>query len=172
MHFFPSYFFSLDSRFRLSVFCFYLPSLRGSFHTLYSSSYFLSDSSLFLFSWKGNPATVITSLDFHQISPFTSYPIPNLQGTCWWQYFFSLFLNSKYSECCLHNNDDQCIVLIIDPSPGDLNVTYVHKFINSLNFWMMWWISLFFFSVSEREVNREDRIWDYDHPEAWCRDNL
>lgn len=64
----------------------------------------------------------------------------------------------------MHNNDDMYIVFINYPSSGDLNVIYVHKFINSLNFLMMCWISLFFQFESEKEVNREDRIWDYGYP--------
>lgn len=74
---------------------------------------------------------------------------------------FSFSFNSKYSECCLHNNDDGYIVFINDPSSVDLNVIYMHKFITHLNFRIMCCISLFFLSGREMEVNSKDRIWDY-----------
>lgn len=99
----------------------------------------------------------------------TQFPVCREPAAGSISFLFSLvffFFYSKYSECCLHNNNSRYVVFIKYPSPGNLNVIYMHKFVKSFHFSMMWWISLFFFCVSEREVNRQDSIWDYHYLEA------
>lgn len=89
-------------------------------------------------------------------SPLCQLPNPQFAGNLRKAIFlftaFSVlfFLNSKYSWYCLHNNDDRYIAFTNYPSFGGLNVSYLHKFINSLSFLTRRWISVVFFSPWEK----------------------
>ena len=110
MYFLVLIFLPLAFRFELFLFLSHFLEIHSTHLTLLVIS-ISSLTILYVFSWKGHPAALITcSLDFLQMSPFVSYPVPSLQGTCGWQYFCLLFkfwlmrLSINPSLLCIFSN--------------------------------------------------------------------